>query len=190
MSSSIPTTPPTPPTAAPKKATTPTATLERIPGGPEWSSTGLRMPPEQLLLQRPAGLWRVDEPQPIAPQPRHVALATRVPSLLQSPPSPVPAPRESASEQLPRRPPRTSTCFQGKNERPVAKVLGLTTWGPQPREGQSDPCASGPGTCMPEAPRRPRLELRRCPQTPHGFPQDDHGTLARHPPPGMPWHPR
>ena len=101
------------------------------------SSPGLWTPPEQLLLQPPPGLLRVDGPHPIAPQPRHVASATRVPSPLQSPPSPVPAARESASEQLPRRPPRTSTCFQGKNERRLAKVLGLTTWGAQPREEQS-----------------------------------------------------
>ena len=43
------------------------------------SSSGLRTPPEQLL-QPPPGLWHVDEPHPIAPQPRHVASATRVPS--------------------------------------------------------------------------------------------------------------
>ena len=95
------------------------------------SSSGPRTPPEQLL-QPPPGLWHVDEPHPIAPQPRNVASAQRVPSLLQSLPSPVPATRESASEQLLRGPPRKNICFQGKNERPVAKVLGLTTWGALP----------------------------------------------------------
>ena len=45
--------------------------------------------------------------------------------------------KRSAMDQLPRRLPRTSTCFQEKNERPVAKVLGLTTWGAHPCEEQS-----------------------------------------------------
>ena len=95
------------------------------------SSSGLRTPLEQLL-QPPLASGH-----PIAPQPRYFASATRVPSLLQSPPSLVPATRESASEQLPRGPPRKSICFQGKSERPVAKVLGLTTWGAPPREERS-----------------------------------------------------